>query len=256
MKKTIATLFAALTIAMLAGALAAAQVSISVAPVKPTVGAKPNEKSEWQSVDKPGTVKEGYYVRTGKEGIATLKWLDGNTLKLSPLTSIIITKATLDNDSKVQISTIELSKGSCLARVKKFEKKESSFTIKTPSATSGVRGTAFEVSVDDNNVTRVAAVEDSIFVRAMDVEITVEAGFMTEVQPDMAPSAPQPIPPEELEKLKEQTKELSEAPKEGAAPDDKTAEEQAAQQNAQDNADTATTDTPPTHDEDQWNSAP
>jgi hypothetical protein len=225
---------------LLASAAAGADVKITLAVVKPGVQIRANEKAEWKDVDKEAALTEGMGVKTDKSGVATIKWLDGNTLKLSPLTSVALKKIAWDKKKDLQTSNIELSQGRALAGVKKFNNKDSVFTIKTPTALSGVRGTVFEVSLDENNTTHVAAVEDQIFVNAMDVEITVAAGFETSVEPDQPPAVPEVIPPERLEELKQETGEVIETDAQGEAPGENNSDDQAAEdaaQQAQDAAD-------------------
>jgi hypothetical protein len=158
---------------------------------------------------------EGTKVRTGKDGEVFLRWSGENVIKIKALSIVELTK--MQTDGNVSKSLIGLSQGNVFSKVKKFDDKNSSFEVKTPTAVAGVRGTGFDASFTPGQPTVFAVTEGTIVVEAGGAAIEVTEGMMSEVSEGMAPTEPAPAPPAELENLKnenEQTKEIviSEAP--------------------------------------------
>jgi len=108
-------------------------------------------------------VAEGSTLKTGPDGSAILKW-DGNTAKLAPLTMVKVDTLKVDAKGKAE-SKLDLAQGNVVSRVGKLGK-DSTFSVKTPAAIAGVRGTAFDTGVNpETNQTTVAVVEGDVWWR-------------------------------------------------------------------------------------------
>ena len=94
------------------------------------------------------------------------------------------------------------------------------FTVKTPVATAGVRGTTFDTAISpESNEVAVSVVEGSVYVAVGDVEVMVAEGFSSMVTAGEPPAPPTAIPPAQLQELKDAGNELKEVAETAAAPE-------------------------------------
>ena len=206
-------LIAAILIVAVSAACARAGVTLKSAEGEVLSGK--GDPETWKQVAPGAELENGAGVKTAAKSTAVLAWPDGHSVKLSPLSIIRLEK--YDRDKGTQL---DMPRGRCVARVKKLTGQDQVFTIKSPSAISGVRGTAFEFAVAEDGATTVAAIEDSVFVLAQDVEVILEEGFMSMVEQGMVPEDPQPIPEERLDELKEEAEAMDPDEQTDAEPDD------------------------------------
>lgn len=199
-------IFVGLAIALFSAAAQAAAVKATLAGVKGTVFVQPAGGS-FAPVKDGAKVSEGASIKTGPDGEAVVKWGAGNTVKLTALTLAKIDALTSD-DKGASKSNFSLSQGRVISRVGKLGK-ESSFTVKTPAAIAGVRGTAFDCGIDPiSNQTQIAVVEGSVSVEAGGVEVVLEQGFESAITPGEAPETPVEISQEKMDDLKATVEEL------------------------------------------------
>ena len=105
-----------------------------------------------------------------------------------------------------------------MSKVAKLQTSDSVFTVKTPVATAGVRGTTFDTAIDPaSNQATVAVVEGSVYVAVGDVEVMVAEGFSSMVTAGEPPAPPTAIPPAQLQELKDAGNELKEVAETAAA---------------------------------------
>lgn len=90
----------------------------------------------------------GSQVITHENSFATLRFADGATLVLEPLSRIEMDTLTHHQSSGMVNSRLHLLKGAAKSLVPKRQPK-SNFSITTPSAIAAVRGTEFRVSTDN-----------------------------------------------------------------------------------------------------------
>ncbi len=81
---------------------------------------------------------------------------------MSSGSSLEITKSIYDPDKNIRKTVIHLSKGIARFAVTKVHGEQSSFTVVTPHAIAGVRGTEFVVTVDSNGTARFLVLEGKI----------------------------------------------------------------------------------------------
>lgn len=89
--------------------------------------------------------------------------------------------------------SIRLAVGKIWVKVIKLTKALESmfrFSITTPTAFAGVRGTIFSVSVDQHQATEVSVFDGVVEVIAAEILVTVPAGYTTRVGPGRGPEAP------------------------------------------------------------------
>lgn len=175
-----------------------------------TVTGKDN-KAEPAKVGKK--VVQGDIISAGKEGRAKIVMADKNVLNISPETQIKIEKYENDGKDKKNVE-LNVLYGKVRASVEqKYDGEKSKFNIKTPSAVAGVRGTDFLTGY--NPATKAMSVitfAGSVAVGAAGPggaivnPVFVNPGQMTEAKAGGAPSKPQAMPKEEMQKLNNETK--------------------------------------------------
>jgi hypothetical protein len=90
-------------------------------------------------------------VRTGKASTARLQFLDETNLNLSPLTQVSLDRFVYDPDKKTGRVILNVGRG--LVRFVTGSLDKQSYTIRTPIALIGVRGTTFDLLVRSDRMT-------------------------------------------------------------------------------------------------------
>jgi len=107
--------------------------------------------TEWKGAEKGMILLEGDSIKTGAVAKAKIL-LDkaGETGQLDLAPNSLLRLQTLKKDSTTEDKTtlLDLALGKVLIKAEKL-KGNSSFQVKTPTSICGVRGTTFEVSVDE-----------------------------------------------------------------------------------------------------------
>lgn len=151
MKKLIAITSAALLIAVTVAASAGAYEIRAVASgvkgaVERTTGFGENE---WIKVKDGDALLSNDRIRTGADGSFIITYDDGNVVAVMPLTRVRIDEMTRKgNEAR---SEIQVRNGRVLAYAKKLMTPESTFVVKTPNGTAGVRGSEIAVTVDESS---------------------------------------------------------------------------------------------------------
>lgn len=139
----------------------------------------------------------GDAVRTGGDGHAVVTLFEGSTVELEPSTQI-----TIDDAERHETSTIiRLSQilGRTWHVVTHLLTPDSRYDVRTPTATASVRGTIFQVALDDRDdvaTTTVTTVRGAVatFDATSSHEVLVTPGTRTTVPAGGAPSLLQPAP--------------------------------------------------------------
>jgi hypothetical protein len=140
-------------------------------------------------------VPEGSVIKTSSKSSVMIKFSDGSLVKIGPLSSLTISKAAGASGKNTKL---DIAGGKVYARVKKKDS-SSDFTIKTPTAIAGVRGTYYSSEVDEDASSKFDVFEGEVAVSSIDnptAEILVKANQTTSVKQGQAPAAPTAIPKE------------------------------------------------------------
>jgi hypothetical protein len=139
----------------------------------------------------------GSTVRTGTDARAVITLFEGSTVELEPASDILIEEATLRSGSTI----VELAQsiGRSWHVVTHLTTADSRYEVKTPAATASVRGTAFEVAIDDTSgtpTTTVTTTEGRVATAdaAASTEVLVTADQTTTVRANTAPEPPRSAP--------------------------------------------------------------
>ncbi|MFA6600657.1 MAG: FecR family protein [Candidatus Omnitrophota bacterium] len=106
---------------------------------------------QWQAAQQGSILNEGDEIRAAEQSSAIILLDDAGAtgkLELREKSRLRMTTMGLDAVSGDQQTLLELATGKVLIHAEKL-KGESRFEVKTPNAITGVRGTVFEVSVED-----------------------------------------------------------------------------------------------------------
>jgi len=139
----------------------------------------------------------GSTVRTSADARAVITLFEGSTIELEPASDITIEEAATRSSST--IVQLAQSVGRSWHVVTHLTTADSRYEVRTPAATASVRGTAFEVAVDDGlsgPTTTVTTTEGRVATvdAAGSSEVLVTADQFTTVRANTAPEPPRSAP--------------------------------------------------------------
>jgi FecR-like protein len=139
----------------------------------------------------------GSTVRTAGDARAVITLFEGSTIELEPASDITIEEASTRSSST--IVQLAQSFGRSWHVVTHLTTADSRYEVRTPAATASVRGTAFEVAVDDalsGPTTTVTTTEGRVATAdaAGSGEVLVTADQITTVRANTAPEPPRSAP--------------------------------------------------------------
>lgn len=148
-------------------------------------------------------------VITGKEARAKIVMVDNNEINISPESQIEIQNYEYDPAGGKKDVLLNVIYGKVRSKVEqKYDGKTTKFQIKTPSAVAGVRGTDFMMGFNQSNRTsQVVTFEGKVEFGmpgpggTISNPVFVSPGMTAAINPGSPPSAPQPMPKEELKKM-------------------------------------------------------
>ncbi|HEV2250887.1 MAG TPA: FecR domain-containing protein [Candidatus Limnocylindria bacterium] len=138
-------------------------------------------------------VSGGDTVRTAADSHGVLTFFDGTTVELEPDTEVTITtlQASASGDKVVEMTQ---ALGRSWHVVTHLASPSSKYEIRTGASTAAVRGTAFEVAILADGVTKTITTDGDVSTSAQGTEVHVLAGQMTTVAQGAPPPPPQPAP--------------------------------------------------------------
>lgn len=167
-------------------------------------------RSQWAAARKDDILNPGDSVRTGAASKARLVLDDGTLLMVGELSVFLFKDVSTDFSKSSSSSQFSLESGAVRAVVEKKLASGSDFTIETPTAVAGVRGTDFEVELDDTQTTSVTVFDGQVEVGSIlshiKDRVLVDAEHSTEVF-----SGRPPVKPRRLDKelLKQKRQKLA-----------------------------------------------
>ena len=183
--------------------------AVAVSATSGDVKAKVSD-GDWKNVAVNNVLPQGAVLRTGADSKVKLVLDNGNKVVVGPLSQISIISLANDYGASKNTTDLELENGSARAVVAKLSSGSSDFTIRTPTAVAGVRGTDFAVEINEDMATMVTVFDGSVEVGSIidnveDIKnrVMLKKDETTEVLRNMAPKVPAKIKKELLEKKKE-----------------------------------------------------
>lgn len=194
----LAVLFCAFCVMMVrTTSVAVKERAANVVGLKGTVEVKYKDAESWVPAAERMELKEGDVIRTQSGSTAILRMENGTMMKLAPLTNMKVER--LNQTRGGDNTSLDISAGKTWSRVKKLSD-ESDFSIKTPTAVAGVRGTFFSSEVENTADSTFDVFEGAVAVSSASdsgASVMVGANQRTTVAPNESPSAPSEIPQNE-----------------------------------------------------------
>ena len=119
--------------------------------------------SDWQSAASGTTLTEGDELQVPAGSFVTLRFADGSSVRINENSELKLSELRKNNRTDEQQSVLDLSRGGLESHVTPVmdQRRKRKFEIKTPMATTSVRGTVFSVSVT-NSGQAVTAVDKGV----------------------------------------------------------------------------------------------
>jgi hypothetical protein len=152
---TILRVGAALTLAGWAGTAVAATPSGAVLAVIQSANSAGVGGSQVLNVQSP--VYAGDHIETGPVGEVQIEFRDKTKLVVGPNSSMVVDAFVFDDANTARAITLDATKG--VFRFFTGVSRKDAYQINTPTATIGVRGTQFDISIEGQGTTRVANFE-------------------------------------------------------------------------------------------------
>ena len=155
----------------------------------------------WQSNSRSLVRADDVYsnekVNTGTDSAARFIFRDDTVLSIGASSSVVLDRFVFDSDADKSQVALSMSKG--VMRFVSGKLPKQVYSIRTPTALIGIRGTILVVTVAANGLTNVSVIEGAATVSAAGSTTTVNSGFSTSVSngaPPTPPSATPPTPPQ------------------------------------------------------------
>lgn len=131
----------------------------------------------------------GDNIATGDNGSAKLTFFEGSVMEIKANSTILINELSTSSTGSTAVSLKE-TVGSTVNRVAKLVDSASKYEVDTPAASALVRGTVFDLLVQQNGTTTIKAEQDSVDFTASGMKVTVNQGFQSSAVEGGTPSTP------------------------------------------------------------------
>lgn len=187
--------FVLLMFLAMSGAAYAAKASVTVAKMEGKVEWRASADGAWKPAAQGGKLSAGAFVRTGPASSCVILWGGGNVVKLQALTNVNLLTIDRDDNGK-ENSAIDLKIGKVNAHVAKLNTAGSSFSVKTPAAVAGVRGTDLLAQVAPDNSTVIGVTDGEVYVEMDGVQVTLTQDLIVNIGSDGQMGEPMAMPQE------------------------------------------------------------
>jgi hypothetical protein len=116
----------------------------------------------WKPARVRGKVFLNDQLRTGTESSAELLWANGGVLRIAELSTLAVTEQPKEENSTEP--GVKALKGRVWANMQKISNTGKKFSIESPTAVAGIRGTVFRVDVGADSSTDVLVYEGKVAV--------------------------------------------------------------------------------------------
>jgi hypothetical protein len=155
----------------------------------------------WIPAENDMRLYEGDTVKTGSKSKAVIQLDDGSVTQITSLS--ILTMDKLSKSLKGKNTNMDVDLGKAWMKVKKIETSKDKFSVGTPTAVAGVRGTYFSTEVEESTDSSFDVYEGEISVQQKQDpsnQVDVRSNYRTEVKRGQQPTAPSMIPKDQLQK--------------------------------------------------------
>jgi len=134
----------------------------------------------------------GDTITTGSNGSANLVFFDGSVMEIKANSEILVNELSTASPGSTAVGLKELV-GSTINWIGKLVDSSSKYEVETPVAVAVVRGTTFDLLVQQNGDTTVKSEQGSVSFTAAGVKVTVNQGFQSSASVGGTPSTPSAI---------------------------------------------------------------
>jgi prepilin-type processing-associated H-X9-DG protein len=134
----------------------------------------------------------GDTITTGNNGSANLTFFDGSVMEIKANSKIVVNELSTASTGSTTVSLNE-QVGNTINRIGKLVDSASKYEVETPAAVAVVRGTVFDLLVQQTGFTTVKSEEGSVSFTAAGQTVTVNKGFQSSAAVGGTPSTPSAI---------------------------------------------------------------
>jgi outer membrane lipoprotein-sorting protein len=163
--------------------------SCTVSSPAGTVQVQKKGSTSWTNAAAGTKLEVGDSLKTGSNGSAVLLFFDGSSMEVKANSQILVKELSIASAGSTSVGLKELV-GSTVNRVAKLVDSSSKYEVDTPAAAAVVRGTIFDLLVQQNGDTTVKAEQDSVSFTASGKTVTVNQGFQSSASVGGTPSTP------------------------------------------------------------------
>jgi len=154
-----------------------------------TVQVQKKGSTAWTNAAAGTKLEAGDSLKTESDGSAVLLFFDGSSMEVKANSQILVSEMSITGTGSTSIGLNQIV-GSTINRVAKLVDSSSKYEVDTPAAVAVVRGTVFDLVVDENGDTTIKSEEDSVSFTASGVTVTVNQGFESNAPVGGTPSTP------------------------------------------------------------------
>ncbi len=122
----------------------------------------------------------GDEIRTSNEGKVKILFVDDSIVHISPKSKFSVEKYSVDQKNQQRAVSLKLVSGKMRSWVHSVFNKQSTFELYTPTATVGVRGTEFIISIDEEgNSTEIGVIDGLVSVKNLNDSVGLDVLLKT-----------------------------------------------------------------------------
>jgi len=141
-------------------------------------------------------LKGGETVLTGPGGSAAFRFADGTTLTQQASSKLVFGRLAAYGKTGMVSTELSLDSGRVEASAARQQAPAGGFSVRTPVAVAGLRGTGFRLNVSEDGRRLASEVlEGAVAVASQGKEVRVEGGFGTVAEAGKPPAAPRALRP-------------------------------------------------------------
>jgi len=123
-----------------------------------------NDAAKGRLLKKGDRVRKDQEVRVAEKSRIELRFPDGTVMRLSEKSRLKMGELAFNKQTRSKNIKVDLSVGKLWAKVKKLATPDSSVEVKTSNAVAGVRGTVYQVNVDEDKSALVKVYDGTVYV--------------------------------------------------------------------------------------------
>ena len=130
-------------------------------------------------------------INTGSKSASRMQFLDNTVISIGADSQVVLDKFVYDPDPSKSKVVVSIARG--VIRFATGTMVHAAYTLKTPTATIGVRGTIFSVLVGLHGETTISVDSGGVTMTADGREVLIEPGFFSTAREGSPPTPPAPV---------------------------------------------------------------